>query len=155
MDFDDARAGMADIEARQAQAVREAASWRWPWWYPAATAALMVGISVAMDFEQDPAMLIVVYCCGVSLLQVPLAARTRVRLHRSRSTFRVNWPLGALLLAVAGVYVLARTGLGAAGAPLPSTLAGLLMAGAYTAGLPAAQQMTARRLLARGQLAGR
>jgi hypothetical protein len=31
---------------------------------------------------------------------------------------------------------------------LPSTLAGLLMAGAYAAGLPLAQQMTARRLLA-------
>src|SRR6185312_9712664 len=110
---------MADIEARQAQAVREAASWRWPWWYVAATAALMVGISVAMDFGQDPAALIVVYCCGASLLQIPLAARTRVRLHRSRSTFRVNWPLAALLLA-----------------------------GAYAAGLPVAQQMTARRLLA-------
>ena len=155
MDFDDARAGMADIEARQAQAVREAASWRWPWWYPAATAALMVGISVAMDFGRDPAMLIVVYCCGVSLLQIPLAARMRVRLHRSRSTFRVNWPLGALLIAVAGVYVLARITLGAAGAPLPSTLAGLVMAAAYAGGLPAAQQMTARRLLARGQLAAR
>ena len=147
MEFDDARAGMADIEARQAQAVREAASWRWPWWYVAAT-ALMVGISVVMDFGQDPAMLIVVYCAGVSLLQIPLAARIRVRLHRSRSTFRVNWPLAALLLAVAAVYVLARMALGAAGAPLPSTLAGLLMAGAYAAGLPLAQQMTARRLLA-------
>ena len=148
MEFDDARAGMADIEARQAQAVREAASWRWPWWYVAATAALMVGISVAMDFGQDPAMLIVVYCAGASLLQIPLAARMRVRLHRSRSTFRVNWPLAALLLTVAAVYVLARMALGAAGAPLPSTLAGLLMAGAYAAGLPLAQQMTARRLLA-------
>src|SRR4249920_640775 len=110
---------MADIEARQAQAVREAASWRWPWWYVAATAALMVGISVVMDFGQDPAMLIVVYCAGVSLLQIPLAARIRVRLHRSRRTFRVN-----------------------------CTLAALLMAGAYAAGLPVAQQMTARRLLA-------
>ena len=155
MDIDDARTGMADIEARQAQAVREAAGWRWPWWYVAATAALMVGISVAMDFDQDPATLIVVYCCGVSFLQIPLAARTRVRLHRSRTTFRVNWPQGALLLTVAGVYVLARVALGAAGAPLPSTLAGLLMAAAYAAGLPAAQQMTARRLLARGLLAGR
>ena len=148
MEFDDARAGMADIEARQAQAVREAASWRWPWWYVAATAALMVGISVAMDFGQVPAMLIVVYCAGVSLLQIPLAARIRVRLHRSRRTFRVNWPLAALLLAVAAVYVLARMALGAVGAPLPSTLAGLLMAGTYAAGLPVAQQMTARRLLA-------
>jgi hypothetical protein len=148
VEFDDARAGMADIEARQAQAVREAASWRWPWWYVAATAALMVGISVAMDFGQHPATLIVVYCCGASLLQIPLAARMRVRLHRSRSTFRVNWPLAALLLTVAAVYVLARMALGAAGAPLPSTLAGLLMAGAYAAGLPLAQQMTARRLLA-------
>ena len=148
MDIDDAREGLADIEARQAQAVREAASWRWPWWYVAATAALMVGISVAMDFDQDPATLIVVYCCGVSLLQIPLAARMRVRLHRSRGTLRVNWPLGALPLAVAGVYVLARITLGAAGAPLPSTLAGLLMAAVYAAGQPAAQQMTARRLLA-------
>ena len=87
-------------------------------------------------------------CAGVSLLQIPLAARIRVRLHRSRRTFRVNWPLAALLLAVAAVYVLARMALGAAGAPLPSTLAGLLMAGAYAAGLPVAQQMTARRLLA-------
>jgi hypothetical protein len=92
--------------------------------------------------------LIVVYCCGASLLQIPLAARMRVRLHRSRSTFRVNWPLAALLLTVAAVYVLARMALGAAGAPLPSTLAGLLMSGAYAAGLPLAQQMTARRLLA-------
>ena len=101
-----------------------------------------------MDFDDNAALFAVVYCCGVSLLQIPLTARTRVRLHRSRSTFRVNWPLGALLLAVAGVYVLARMALGAAGAPLPSTLAGLLMAGAYAAGLPVAQQMTARRLLA-------
>src|ERR1700745_1256978 len=119
--MDDARAGMADIEGRQAQAVREAASWRWPWGDMAATAALMVGMSVAMDFGQDPAMLIVVYCCGVSLLQIPLAARMRVRLHRSRSTFRVSWPLAALLVAVAAVYVLARLALGAGGAPLPST----------------------------------
>ena len=43
----------------------------------------------------------------------------------------------------------------AAGAPLPSTLAGLLMAGAYAAGLPLAQQMTARRLLTLQPLAGR
>ena len=57
-------------------------------------------------------------------------------------------PRAALLLTVAAVYVLARMALGAAGAPLPSTLAGLLMAGAYAAGLPLAQQMTARRLLA-------
>jgi hypothetical protein len=92
--------------------------------------------------------LIVVYCCGASLLQIPLAARIRVRLHRSRRTFRVNWPLAALLLTVAGVYVLARMALATAGAPLPSTLAGLLMAGAYGAGLPLAQQMAARRLLA-------
>src|ERR1700746_3929192 len=103
---------MADIEARQAQAAREPASWRWPWWCVAPTAALMLGISVAMDFGRDPAMLIVVYCCGVSLLQIPLAATIRVRLHRSRSTFRVNWPQAALLLTVAGVYLLARLALG-------------------------------------------
>ena len=40
-------------------------------------------------------MLIVVYCTGVSLLQIPLAGRIRVRLRRSRSTFRVNRPLAA------------------------------------------------------------
>ena len=148
MDIDDARAGMSGIEAAQAHAVREAASFRWPWWYVAATAALMLAISAAMDFDDNAALFLVVYCCGVSLLQIPLTARTRVRLHRSRNTFRVNWPLAALLLAVAGVYVLARMALDAAGAPLPSTLAGLLMAGAYAAGLPVAQQMTARRLLA-------
>jgi hypothetical protein len=72
----------------------------------------------------------------------------RVRLHRSRVTFGVNWPLAALLVAVAGVYVLARMALGAVGAPAPSTLAGLLMAGVYAAGLPLARQMTARRLVA-------
>ena len=148
MDIDDARAGMAGIQAGQARVVREAARWRWPWWYVAGTATLMLGVSVAMDFDQDPAMLIVVYCCGVSLLQIPLAARMRVRLYRSRVTFRVNWPLGALLLAVAAVYVLARMAFGAAGAPLPSTLAGVLMAGVYAAALPVTQQMTARRLLA-------
>jgi hypothetical protein len=91
------------------------------------------------------------YCCGVSLLQIPLSARMRMKLHRSRAVFQVNWPLGALLVAVAAVYVLARVALDAAGAPLPSTLAGLLMAGAYAAGLPAAQQMTARRLLSTGR----
>jgi hypothetical protein len=147
-DTDDARAGMAGIRAAQAQVVREAARWRWPWWYVAATVALMLGTAVAMDFGQDPAMLIVVYCCGVSLLQVPLAARMRVRLHRSRATLGVNWPLGALLIAVAAVYVLARIALGAVGAPLPSTLAGLAMAGGYAAGLPVARLMTARRLVA-------
>jgi hypothetical protein len=89
-----------------------------------------------------------VYCCGVSLLQIPLTARTRVRLHRSRSTFRVSWPQAALLIAVAGVYVLARVALDAAGAPLPSTLAGVVMAAVYAAGLPLAQRMTARRLQA-------
>jgi hypothetical protein len=40
-------------------------------------------------------------------VKVPLTARMRVRLHRSRVTFGVNWPLAALLVAVAGVYVLA------------------------------------------------
>ena len=138
---------MADIEARPAQAVREAA----------AGVALVArgghrgadgGIWVTMDFGPVPPRSSWWTAAGVSLLQIPLAARMRVRLHRSRSTFRVNWPLGTLLLAVAGVYVLARIALGAAGAPLPSTLAGLLMAAAYAAGLPAAQQMTARRLLA-------
>lgn len=148
MDIDDARAGMADIRAGQARVVREAARWRWPWWYVGSMAALMLAVSAAMDFNQDPALLIVVYCCGVSLLQIPLAARMRVRLHRSRVTFGVNWPLGALLIAVAAVYVLARMAFGAIGAPLPSTLAGVLMAGVYAAALPVAQQMTARRLLA-------
>jgi hypothetical protein len=146
MDTDDARAEMAGIEAAQAQAVREAASWRWPRWYIAATAALMLAISAAMDFDHDAALFTVVYCCGVSLLQIPLTARMRVRLHRSRHTSRVNWPQAALLVAVAGVYVLARMALGAAGAPLPSTLAGVLMAGLYAAGLPFAQRMTAQRL---------
>src|SRR4029078_10688202 len=97
---------------------------------------------------QHPATLIVVYCCGASLLQIPLAARMRVRLHRSRSTFRVNWPLAALLLTVAVVYVLARMALDAAGAPLPSTLAGLLMAGAYPAGVPLAPEESAARRVA-------
>jgi hypothetical protein len=101
-----------------------------------------------MDFGHDAALFTVVYCCGVSLLQIPLAARMRVRLHRSRNTFRVNWPQAALLVAVAGVYVLARMALGAAEAPLPSTLAGVLMAGVYAAGLPAAQRMTAERMTA-------
>ncbi|HEX3714446.1 MAG TPA: hypothetical protein VHV09_16750 [Trebonia sp.] len=151
MDAGDARARMAGIDAAQALAVREAARWRWPWWYIAATVALMLGTAVAMDFDGDPAVLTVLYCCGVSLLQIPLSARMRMKLHRSRAVFQVNWPLGALLVAVAAVYVLARVALDAAGAPLPSTLAGLLMAGAYAAGLPAAQQMTARRLLSTGR----
>ena len=98
--------------------------------------------------HDDAALFTVVYCCGVSLLQIPLAARMRVRLHRSRTTFRVNWPQAALLVTVAGVYVLARMALGAAGAPLPSTLAGVLMAGVYAAGLPVAQRMTAQRITA-------
>jgi hypothetical protein len=148
MDIGDARAGLEDIKARQAQAVREAASWRWPWWYVAGTAALMLAVSVALDFDHDAALFTVVYCCGVALLQVPLAASMRVRLHRSRRTLAVNWPLGALVAAVAAVYVAARLALAAAGAPLPSTIAGVLMAGAYVAGLPAAQEMTARRLRA-------
>jgi hypothetical protein len=148
MDIDDARAGLADIQARQVQAKQEAARWRWPWWYVSATAALMVAVSVALDFYHDAALFTVVYCCGVALLQVPVAAGVRVRLHRSRSTLRVNWPLGALVIAVAAVYVGARLALDAAGAPLPSTIAGVLMAGAYVAGLPAAQEMTARRLRA-------
>ena len=147
---DDARASMASIKEAQAQALREAASWRRPWWYMAGTAALMLAIAVASDFTRDPALLIVAYCCGLSLLQIPLTARMRVRLHRSRVTFRVNWPLAALLVAVAAVYVLARIGFGVAGAPLPGTLAGLLMVGVYLAGLPVAQQMTARRLVAAG-----
>ncbi len=148
MDIDDARAGLADIQARQAQAVQEAARWRWPWWYVAGTVALMLAVSVALDFSHDAALLTVVYCCGVALLQVPLAASMRVRLHRSRYTLRATWPLAALLIAVAAVYLLARLVLDAAGAPLPSTIAGVLMAGAYAAGLPVAQQMTARRLQA-------
>ena len=150
MDIDDARAGMSGIEAAQAHAVREAASFRWPRWYVASTAALMLAISAAMDFDDNAALFLVVYCCGVSLLQIPLTTRTRMRLHRSRSTFRVSWPQAALLIAVAGVYVLARMALGAAGAPLPSTLAGVVTAAVYAAGLPLAQRMTARRLQAAG-----
>ena len=148
MEIGDAHAGLENIKARQAQAVREAASWRWPWWYLAGTAVLMLAVSVALDFDHDAALFTVVYCCGVALLQVPLAASMRVRLHRSRRTLRVNWPLGALVIMVAAVYVAARLALDAAGAPLPSTIAGALMAGAYLAGLPAAQEMTARRLRA-------
>jgi hypothetical protein len=151
MDADDARGRLAGIDAAQALAVREAARWRWPWWYIAATVALMLGTAAAMDFGHDPAVLIVLYCCGVSLLQIPLTTRMRVRLHRSRATFQVNWPLGALLVGVATVYALARVALDVAGAPLPSTLAGLLMAGVYAAGLPAALQMTVRRLLSAGR----
>ena len=148
MDIDDARAGLADIAARQAQAVQEAARWRWPWWYVAGTVALMLAVSAALDFSHDAALFTVVYCCGVALLQVPLRASMRVRLHRSRYPLRATWPLAVLLIAVAAVYVLARLVLAAAGAPLPSTVAGVLMAGAYAAGLPAAHQMTTRRLRA-------
>jgi hypothetical protein len=148
MDTGDAHEGLAEIRARQVQAVHEAARWRWPWWYVAGTAVLMLAVSVALDFDHDPALFIVVYCCGVSLLQIPLARGMRVRLHRSRITLRVNWPLGALVIAVAAVYVLARLALAAAGSPLPSTIAGAAMAAAFLAGLPAAQEMTARRLRA-------
>ena len=148
VDIDDARAGLANIAARQAQAVQEAARWRWPRWYVAGTVALMLGVSAAMDFYPNAALFTVVYCCGVALLQVPLAASMRVRLHRSRYPLRATWPLAALLVAVAAVYALARLVLDAAGAPLPSTVAGVLMAGAYVGGLPAAHQMTTRRLRA-------
>jgi hypothetical protein len=148
VDIDGARKGLAEIQASQAQAAAEAARWRWPRWYVAGTAALMLAVSVALDFDHDAALFTVVYCCGVGLLQVPLRASMRVRLHRSRYTLAVTWPLAALLIAVAAVYVLARVALGAAGSPLPSTIAGVLMAGAYAAGLPAAHQMTARRLRA-------
>jgi len=146
VDTSDAREALAQIHAGQAQAVREAARWRWPWWYVAGTAALMVAVSVAMDFYNDAALFTVVYCCGVALLQVPLAAIMRVRLHRSHLTLRATWPLAALPVAVAAVYVLARLALGAAGAPLPSTISGVLMAGAYVSLLPAVQAATARRL---------
>src|SRR5215510_2101488 len=91
-----AREGLAEIQAGQAQAVEEAARWRWPWWYVAGTVALMLAVSVALDFDHDAALFTVVYCCGVALLQVPLRASMRVRLHRSRYTLRTNWPLGAL-----------------------------------------------------------
>ena len=148
MDIDDARAGLADIAARQGQAVAEAARWRWPRWYVAGTAALMLAVSVALDFDHDPALFTVVYCCGVGLLQIPLAASMRVRLHRSRYTARAAWPMAALLIVVAAVYVLARLALDAAGAPLPSTIAGGLMAGTYLAELPAAHRMTTHRLRA-------
>jgi hypothetical protein len=144
----DAREALANIQARQAQAVQEAARWRWPRWYLAGTVALMLAVSVALDFRNDAALFTVVYCCGVALLQIPLAASMRVRLHRSRYTLRVTWPLAALLIAVAAVYLLARLVLAAAGAAMPSTIAGVLMAGAYVSGLPRAQQMTARRLRA-------
>jgi hypothetical protein len=148
MDAQGAREGLADIHARQAQAAAEAARWRWPWWYLAGTAALMLAVSVGMDFHDDAALFTVVYCCGVALLQVPLAASMRVRLHRSRYTLRVSWPLAVLVIGVAAVYVLARLALTAVGAPLPSSIAGVLMVAAYAAGLPAAHQVTARRLMA-------
>jgi len=148
MDIDGAREGLADIQARQAQAVQEAARWRWPWWYVASIVALMLAVSAALDFYPSAALFTVVYCCGVALLQVPLRASMRVRLHRSRYPLRATWPLAVLLVVVAAVYVLARLALDAAGAPLPSTVAGVLMAGAYAAGLPTAHQMTARRLRA-------
>ena len=148
MDTGDAREGLADIQARQAQVLEEAARWRWPWWYVAGTVTLMLAVSAALDFHNDAALFTVVYCCGVALLQVPLIASMRVRLHRSRYTLRVTWPLAVLLIAVAAVYALARLALTAAGAPLPSTIAGVLMAGTYAAGLHAAQGATAQRLRA-------
>ena len=152
MDIDDARDGLADIEAAQARAVGEAARWRWPRWYVAAPAALMVAISAAYDFDHDVVLLTVIYCSGVSLLmQLSATSGKRVELHRSRSTFRANWPQAALVVAVAGVYVLTLMALDAAGVPLPSTLAGVLMAAVYAAGQPLAQRMTGQRLLAAGK----
>jgi len=112
----------------------------------AGTAALMVAVSVAMDFYNDAALFTVIYCCGVALLQVPLAAIMRVRLHRSHLTLGATWPLATLPVAVAAVYVLARLALAAAGAPLPSTISGVLMASAYVLLLPTAQAATAQRL---------
>jgi hypothetical protein len=143
MDVDEARDGLAEIRARQAQVTAEAARWRWPRWYVAATAALMLAVSAGLDAYHDAALFIVVYCCGISLLQVPLTRRPRLR---PRYTLAVAWPLGVLPIVVAAVYVLVRLALGAAGAPLPSTIAGVVMAGAYVAGLATAQQVTARRL---------
>src|SRR5262249_10084861 len=148
MEIDDARAGLNTIQAVQAQAVQEAARWRWPRWYVGGTMALMVAVSAALDFSKDVSFFTVVYCCGIALLQIPLAATMRVRLHRSRYTLRTNWPLGVLLVAVAAVYVIARLVLTVVGAPLPSTISGVLMAVAYMAGLPTAHRMSVRRLQA-------
>ena len=64
MDIDDARAGLADIAARQGQAVAEAARWRWPRWYVVGTAALMLAVSVALDFDHDPALF--TWCTAVA-----------------------------------------------------------------------------------------
>src|SRR5262249_60636364 len=101
MNIDDARAGLADIAARQDQAVAEAARWRWPRWYVAGTAALMLAVSVALGFEHDPALVTVVYCWGVGVVQIPLAASMRVRRHRSRDTQRAAGASGAPAVAVA------------------------------------------------------
>jgi hypothetical protein len=54
---------------RPARAVREAASFRWPWWYVAATAALMLAISAAMDFDDDAVLFTVVYPAGLPVAQ--------------------------------------------------------------------------------------
>jgi len=103
-----------------------------------------------MDFDQGiPPMSIVVYLLRARpLLQIPLAARMRVRLHRSRTTFRVNWPLGALLLAVPRSTCWPGWRWGRPRAPLPARWPGLLMAVAYAGRVPLASN-DRRRLLAR------
>jgi hypothetical protein len=74
----------------------------------AGTAALLLAVSAAMDFDHDAALFTVVYCCGVALLQVPLRASMPVRQQRSRYMLRAGWPLAALLIAVAGWFTCAE-----------------------------------------------
>jgi hypothetical protein len=59
MDADGARDGLAGIQAGQAQAVREAARWRWPRWYVAGTVALMLAASAALDVYPGAALVTV------------------------------------------------------------------------------------------------
>jgi uncharacterized membrane protein HdeD (DUF308 family) len=148
MEADEARAELNQVGAQQRNAVEAVAGWRWPRWYLGATAVLMFGISVVMDFSNQAAFLIVVYCCGVSLLQNRLV-RT-VQLRQQHQTFAVTWPSLALIVLVSGIYALCRVGLDSLGAKAPSTIAGAVMTVAYLALSPLAQRMSGDRLRRRG-----
>lgn len=141
MDPQQERESPAEIRLRQQHALGEAARERWPWWYVAGMAALIIGVGAALDTDESATWVAV--CVGAFLaVNAWLERRTRVQVDtHGRYTKRT---LGLATLLVVGslaAYTAFRVVVQfVLGPPWPSTIAAVGVAVLFVAVSPIAQR---------------
>jgi len=135
MDSTQARESLREIRAREQQTLDAARTARWPWWYVGAMAGLWFAMLASLDLQSN-APYLALAVVAMSLLTARVARQTSVRLHPSRYTSRTVWLAVASVAGLLVLYTLVRGLMELADAALPSTPAGLAVAGVIVAGAP-------------------